>query len=58
MDDIEYHMYRVLMRPEEGPSWWTIVPRAMGPRDAENQARQAAFDDGEDASPIKWEVVQ
>lgn len=49
--------YRVLLAPDEGPSFWTEV-EADTPAEAREVARQEAWDEGDDASPIVVERVQ
>ena len=45
-DNYELRAYRALVRDEDGPSWWVTVPKALGPNDAKNQAREAAYESG------------
>ena len=58
VDALTFHVYEVKLVPDEGPSWWVRIPRAMGPHDAYEQARRMAWDEGEDASPVAWRVVE
>lgn len=46
-DPPERHAFRVLLKAEEGPSWWVDVTAAIGPNDAREQARSKAHDEGE-----------
>jgi len=51
--DYSLHRYRVLMEGDDEGRIWVTVAAAMGPRDAQNQARE----DHPEWTPIKAEVL-